>query len=82
MTIYTIHDKLAEESGPVFEAKNDATAVRAFNHLIGTSGEEVNSREYSLLRLADIDHSTNVVTLCLPPVEVFVPEPHFGKIEE
>ena len=34
VNIYTIYDKVSEECGPVFQAKNDVVAHRAFKHLI------------------------------------------------
>lgn len=36
--IYTIYDKVAEQSGPVFQAPNDATALRQFRHLLAQPG--------------------------------------------
>lgn len=72
MNLYVVHDMLAEESGPVFESKTDATAVRAFRRGFEKlpAGE---AREFRLLRLGTIDHATNQMTLELHPVEVFVP---------
>lgn len=73
MNLYVIHDKLAEESGPLFEAKNDATASRSFNQLIEQNpGTRVT--EFALLRLGSIDHATNAVTLLENPEVVFVPQ--------
>jgi len=34
VNIYTIYDNVAEEAGPIFEAKNDGTARRAFKRMI------------------------------------------------
>lgn len=36
--IYTIYDKVAEQSGPVFQAPNDATAQRQMRHLCAQPG--------------------------------------------
>lgn len=36
--IYTIYDKVAEQSGPVFQAINDAVAQRQFRHVIEQPG--------------------------------------------
>lgn len=34
MRLYAIYDRAAEESGPLFEAKNDSVAIRSYNQLL------------------------------------------------
>lgn len=34
LSVYTIFDRMAEESGPVFTAKNDAVAYRSFQLML------------------------------------------------
>ena len=34
MNLYVIYDRVAQESGPVFEAKNDGIAVRQMRNLL------------------------------------------------
>ena len=46
--IYTIRDKVAEEVGPLFQAKNDAVAIRQFKQLVKDSE---NPEEYELFVL-------------------------------
>lgn len=70
MRLYVIFDKLAAESGPIFEAKNDAVAKRNFDHAV----KNTNPSEYSLLSLGSIDHATSIVSLHEVPVEVFISE--------
>ena len=53
--IYTIRDKVAEEVGPLFQAKNDAVAIRQFKQLIKDSE---NPEEYELLFLGDFNDQT------------------------
>ena len=53
--IYTIRDKVAEEVGPLFQAKNDAVAIRQFKQLIKDSE---NPEEYELLCLGDFNDQT------------------------
>ena len=53
--IYTIRDKVAEEVGPLFQAKNDQVAIRQFKHLIKDSE---NPEEYELLCLGDFNDQT------------------------
>lgn len=35
MTVYAIYDTVAQESGPLFEAKNDGIALRNFENFLG-----------------------------------------------
>ena len=53
--IYTIRDKVAEEVGPLFQAKNDAVAIRQFKQLIK---DFENPEEYELLCLGDFNDQT------------------------
>lgn len=53
--IYTIRDKVAEEVGPLFQAKNDAVAIRQFKQLVKDSE---NPEEYELLCLGDFNDQT------------------------
>ena len=50
--IYTIRDRLAEEVGPLFQAKNDFVAVRQFKQLVKDSE---NPQDYELLCLGWFD---------------------------
>ena len=52
MKLYVIVDKLAEESGPVFEAANDKVARRQYKKMM----QDVDETEYQLLRVGRIDH--------------------------
>lgn len=51
--IYTIYDTVAQEAGPIFEAKNDAIANRAVYQLIKSQGIRIN--EYKLLNIGYIN---------------------------
>lgn len=52
MNLYCIYDKLACESGPLFEAKNDSVAFRMIkNHI-----EAYNPEEYKLICLGFYEH--------------------------
>lgn len=54
--LYTIFDKVAKSSGPVFEAKNDAVAQRAYRQMVVKTG--ANPDEYQLYRIASWDDET------------------------
>jgi len=69
--LYTIRDKIAEESGAPFLAVNDGVAGRNYRHLL----EEETSRglrpeEYQLLRLASWNAATSTLLPYPLPVDV------------
>lgn len=51
MKIYAIYDRVAQESGPLFEAKNDLVAIRMTKEFFDKSPED-----YDLYCLADYYH--------------------------
>ena len=65
--LYTIYDKVAEETGPLFEAKSDAVASRSARNLLA----EVQAVDgFKLLRVGFTDKSTGVIAIEIPPVEI------------
>ena len=70
MNVYTIMDRLAQECGPVFESKNDQTALRGYKLMLRK--EQGNPSEYRLLRIGSIDHETVKFEILDEPVEVVV----------
>lgn len=58
--IYTIYDVIAQECGPLFEAKNDAIANRAVYHLIKSKG--VRLEEHKLIHLGYINTEEAEIT--------------------
>lgn len=67
--LYVVYDRLAQESGPVFEAKNDLVASRNYRQIL----KEANPSEYLLLRVGNIDHERNTIDAEATPVQVDVP---------
>lgn len=55
MKIYTVRDDLAEEFGPLFEQKNDATAKRSVEELLK---DKPYPADYSLYCIGEFDHDT------------------------
>lgn len=53
--LYVIYDKLAEKSGPVFEAVNDAVAARAARQMLHNV---VDSEDYELMYIGRIVDKT------------------------
>lgn len=66
MRLYTIYDKVAQESGPLFEAKNDTVAIRMYNGVNFPGNRE----DYQLYYLGDYSHDPMNVMCKAHPVEV------------
>ena len=57
--LYTIYDKVAQETGPLFEAKSDAVASRSARTLLA----EVQAvDDFKLLRVGYSDKTTGKIT--------------------
>ena len=54
VNIYTIYDKVACESGPIFQAKNDGVALRCFMSLMKETPNVVPS-DYDVYCLGEFD---------------------------
>lgn len=65
--LYTIRDKVAEESGPIFQAKNDAIASRQFQQVISKSESP---RDYVLIRIGEFETERTLLTALQVPEEV------------
>lgn len=66
MGLYVVFDRLAEESGPIFEAKTDGVALRSFKKFTATGV----SSEFQLLKLGIIDHEVQKFDILDKPQEV------------
>jgi len=66
MNLYVIMDKLAEECGPVFEAKNHAVAIRKCKELL----KDYNTKDYALLWSGCVDHDTGEIVGYDGPTEM------------
>lgn len=51
MGVYTIFDKVAEDAGPIFTAKNDAVAARAARHAL----RDADVRDFDLVKIGEYD---------------------------
>lgn len=61
MRLYTIYDRKAVECGPLYEAKNDAVAMRQYNQIMEKS--VVDRNEFELYYLGEINQETMDITL-------------------
>ena len=61
LNLYVVYDKIAQESGPVYTAKNDVVAQRMYQGLINDTG--INPADYQLLHVAAYDNGALSATL-------------------
>lgn len=57
--LYSIHDKVAQDFSPVFEAKNDQCAARMFNNWLSQKIDEpgFDAHDYLLFRIGNMNDS-------------------------
>lgn len=70
MNVYVLHDVLAEESGPLFEAKNDAVAVRQVVNDMDKI--RLKMSEFLLVCIGSFNHGTN--EMIVDPHQVKLPD--------
>lgn len=71
ISLFTIWDKVAEEAGPIFQAKNEAVAQRQFRFAI----REARPDEYRLYCVGEFDtEKVMVYGLSGRPKEIHVPD--------
>lgn len=58
--LYVITDKIAGESGPVFEAVNDGVAARQYQSFF-LQYPECNPSDFCMLKLGFVDHCNHVL---------------------
>lgn len=66
--LYTIYDRIAEDAGPIFCAKNDGVANRQYQHLLNEY--QTDPLHFKLHRLGSFNTSTMIITSLDTPVEV------------
>lgn len=57
--LYAILDRVAQEYGPPFPAKNDGVAIRQTQQLLKTVA---NTADYALVKIAEMDVETGLIT--------------------
>jgi hypothetical protein len=72
MKLYVIYDRVAEESGPVFEAINDGIANRAYKAFLAKQTHAwFDETDYALICVGELDKKTNIL-ISEPPREVYI----------
>lgn len=69
MRLYVIRDIIAEESGPVFEAKNDAVARRNYGNFL--QKVKAGGTEFKLMAIGEYDHDKDLLQAFPFPQEVY-----------
>lgn len=59
--LFTIYDKVAQEAGPIFQAKNLYVAMRYVNDMI--KDNKINLSEYDLVRLGTFDSESMSISV-------------------
>lgn len=62
--IYAVKDIVAEETGPIFQMKNDSVALRNYNQMLQDKNVDIN--DYELYRIAEYDTETMILTSIKP----------------
>lgn len=63
--LYVIMDKVAKDSGPIFEAKNDGVALRAYHGLL-SGDSSLFKDEYDLYKVGYINKETMIINTIEP----------------
>lgn len=71
MRLYSIYDVVAEEYGPLFEAKNDAVARRQFQALAQQHKFDVHSGDFQLWYFGQFGKSSGELDV-QPPLRVYL----------
>ncbi len=66
--MYVVFDVVAGESGPVFEANNDGTAMRQYQHMMAKEG--VQEGDYELWCVGSLNHVDSGVDVAHAPRRV------------
>lgn len=82
--LYAVYDRIAEESGPIFEAKNDGIAKRNYDAFIQSQVQKdelglFEPTDFQCLFLGDYDKTTCTLTPAETTTEVI---PQFSHVED
>lgn len=69
LSLYSIYDRIAEEGGPVFASRNNATAIRTFKGVM--QREQLNPADFRLYCVGSWTAQNMAVEGLERPVEVF-----------
>jgi len=81
ISLYVVRDKVADECGPVFQAKNDGVARRSVSKFLETVAPH-DRDAYALMRIADWDTEFMKLIEAVPIPEISIDIPKFDEVEE
>jgi len=70
MYLYTLYDKVAEEAGPLFQAKNDQVAARQSLSILA---QVYDPNDFDLLKVGEFSTSGQIEIFGHAPVVVVLP---------
>lgn len=74
MSLYCLRDRVACDTAPVFESKNDGTALRAVMSLFKEPGAPP-ATDMELLHVGTVSHEDPfLLTVVNPPRSIYVPD--------
>lgn len=68
--VFVVYDKVMQDSVMLFEARNDAVAVRSFRAFLVSTADA--SGDYRLLHVGFYDHEKSLISPVPVPVEIQV----------
>lgn len=78
--IFAVFDKLAEQTGPTFEARNEGVAIRAFRNLMKENN--LPESEFRLLKVGEIEREPIIIKGYATPEEISQDWSVYQKKEE
>lgn len=79
--LYVMYDTVAEECGPVYSAKNDGTAMRAYRSLL-QQVDRVDVDAFKLFRIARYNNCSMAVYVEKEAVHIVAPPSQLDLINE
>lgn len=76
--VYTIYDRVAEDAGPLFTARNEGVALRALGDVFKNSYGK--PEEYKLLCIGTYDHTTAKLESIDPPIDIYFDPGRFANV--
>lgn len=78
--LYTVYDRIAEDGGPPWVAKNDGVAARQFRKILEQVDPD-SQAEYKLYYLGEYDSAQMTLTVEINPSEVLTTMDEKGRLK-
>lgn len=77
--LYVVYDRTAEEAGPIFQAKNDAVASRAFQQLVN---QQEYPEDFRLMHVGEFSSEALTGEFFMKPREVVPAVSHADLLDQ